>query len=237
MITVHESWQEIIKECYSALDETYRDFLECNNQYFPNYSNFLNVFKTLPLHNTRYILFGQDPYPREKSAIGYAFIDGLVDEIFSNLGLAKSVNKATSLRNFIKMLLVADGKLEQNNTSQEEILKISKDHLISNILDLKNNFEANGILLLNTALIFTSKKDTSYHARQFLPFMGTLLQRLKDHGVEIILFGNTAVMIEQKLQISQQFRIHKTPHPYNVGFIKNQVAIDFFKPMKLLAKR
>ncbi|MDX1808476.1 MAG: uracil-DNA glycosylase [Sulfurospirillaceae bacterium] len=237
MIQVHPSWQEIVSECYSSLDKKYRDFLENDNNYFPDKNNFLNAFKTLALEDTKYILFGQDPYPRKDSAIGYAFIDGLVNELFSESGLSKSVNKATSLRNFIKMLLVSDGKLDINNTSQEEILKVSKENIISCIIDLKNNFESNGVLLLNTALIFTSKKDTSYHARQFLPFMDKLLHSLKDNDIEIILFGNIADMIEKKLEISKQFKTHKTPHPYNVGFIKDKSAIDFFKPMQLLSKR
>src|SRR5660397_246794 len=80
---VDTSWQDIIEYAYLGLSPEYRDFLEKDKGYFPSYDNFLNAFKTLPLEQVKYILFGQDPYPREESAIGYAFIDGAVKTLFS----------------------------------------------------------------------------------------------------------------------------------------------------------
>ncbi len=79
---VHPSWQKIIDNSLEVLDDEYQNFLRDDSGYFPNRNNFLNAFKTLPLDKTRYILFGQDAYPREQSAIGYAFIDGAVKDIF-----------------------------------------------------------------------------------------------------------------------------------------------------------
>ncbi|NOX14810.1 MAG: uracil-DNA glycosylase [Epsilonproteobacteria bacterium] len=235
MIKVHSSWQSIVQECYDKLDVDYREFLEKDSGYFPSNENFLNAFKTLPLNKTKYILFGQDPYPREQSAIGYAFIDGMVGEIFSSSGLSKNVNKATSLRNFIKMLLVANGNLEKNNTTKEQISKIKKDDFITDIMQLKLNFEKNGILLLNTSLIFTDKKDTSFHVKQFRPFMEILLQKLEGKKTELILFGNTAKEMEKRFTSLKNYRLFKVQHPYNVGFIKDLSVINFFKPMNLLA--
>ncbi|WP_331775164.1 uracil-DNA glycosylase [Sulfurospirillum sp. 1612] len=223
-----------MRACYDALDQPYREFLEQDRGYFPHHDTFLNAFKTLRLEDTKYILFGQDPYPRKESAIGYAFIDGLVDEIFTDTGLSKPVNKATSLRNFIKMLCVAQGVLPHDNTSQQAISQLPKEGYIRTIFDLKENFEKNGVLLLNTSLIFTSKKNTMRHARAFLPFMDTLLQTLKDRNIEIILFGNTAKMLEKKLPFLQTYTLHKMPHPYNVSFIKDPTALTLFAPMKLL---
>jgi len=234
VIHTHPSWQEIVLTSYNALDKSYRNFLEKDCEYFPTYDNFLNAFNTLPLVDTKYILFGQDPYPRRESAIGYAFIDGLVDEIFSDTGLSKPVNKATSLRNFIKMLLVAEGILHHDNTSQEAISKLSKERYIRTVIDLKENFEKNGILLLNTSLVFTSKTDTMRHTRAFLPFMDTLLRELKDRNIGIILFGNTAKMLEKKFPYLQSYDLYKMPHPYNISFIQDPGALALFRPMNLL---
>jgi len=72
---VDASWKGILEKALNALDDEYLEFLKTDNSYFPDQKNFLNAFKTLPLEKTKYILFGQDPYPREESAIGYAFID------------------------------------------------------------------------------------------------------------------------------------------------------------------
>ncbi len=235
MIKVHPSWQEIVQECYSKLDANYRDFLEKDSGYFPSFSNFLNAFTTLPLDKTRYILFGQDPYPREKSAIGYAFIDGMVGDIFCVSGLSKSVNRATSLRNFIKMLLVANGNLDKNSTTKEQIGKIKKDGFITDIMQLKSNFEKNGVLLLNTSLIFTNKKETSLHVKQFRVFMNELLSRLQNKDIALILFGNIAKQMEKRFVPIKKYQLFKSQHPYNVGFIKDSSVIEFFKPMSLLS--
>ncbi len=223
-------WEEIIKNCYSKLDIDYRDFLEKDKGYFPKYDNIFNAFKTLPLNRTKYILFGQDPYPRKESAIGYAFIDAKVKNIFDKTnGLSKEVNRAVSLRNFIKMALVAEGRLNIEDTSKDAIKKIDKDGLIDTIFDLKDNFEKSGVLLLNRALIFTNKKDSKKHLKKWQPFIKRLLEELKNRDIEIILFGKSDIKIDC-------FKVHQFEHPYNHSFISNKKAIEFFKPMRLLIK-
>ena len=233
MLNVHPEWQETIKIAYSALDKDYRNFIKSAN-FVPMRSKIFNAFKTLAKSKVKYILFGQDPYPRDISATGYAFIDGAVKEIFSNKGLSKEVNRATSLRNFIKMALVADGLLKRDDLSQEAISKIDKTFLIDSIDELRRNFEKNGVLLLNTALIFENKNSSNFHARLWKPFMQVLLESL-DEDVELILFGNLAKTI-QKIPRSQRFLHHKMEHPYNYTFILNSKAIELFGSMKLLQK-
>lgn len=230
---VDSSWQEIIDSCLNSLDSEYLRFLHVNKEYFPDRSNFLNAFKSLPREKTKAILFGQDPYPREKSAIGYAFIDAMVDDIFSQNGFSKSVNRATSLRNFLKMQLKAEGFLSQD-VSQKAIASLEKDRLISSIMDLKNNFEKEGILLLNRALIFTKKEDTKLHVKMFKPFMQTFLKALKDKPLELILFGNEAKNIERLLPKNHNFTLIKSMHPYNVSFINDNEVISYFACKKLL---
>ena len=94
-----------------------------------------NAF-TQPLDNTRYILYGESPYPREASANGFAFWDAAVGEVWFAQGLSKSVNRATSLRNFFKMLLTA----EPVPAPQQRIQTLAQ---------LFNNFHQQGFLLLN----------------------------------------------------------------------------------------
>ena len=234
MIEVHPTWQTIVEKSYRKFDSDYKLFLEEDRGYFPTYSNFLNAFKTLPLEKTRYILFGQDPYPREKSATGYAFIDGAVGEIFSQNGLSKSVNRATSLRNFIKMLLVARGELSIEDTTPNAICRVDKEPLVSTITELKENFEKNGVLLLNISLVFTTKKDTTLHVKQFLPFMKELLSQLQSRDIELIMLGNISKEIQKKIPDCKKFDIFEAMHPYNISFIKDLSVRDFFRPMNLL---
>lgn len=227
------SWKPILKEALSSLDSEYFDFLQNNSGYFPTKDNFLNAFKTLPLEKTKYILFGQDPYPRYESAGGYAFIDLKVKTLFAeDGGFSKEVNKATSLRNMMKMFLLCEGELS-DDFSKEAVKKIDTTRYINSIQDLRKNFEKNGVLLLNTALVFSTKQDTKYHAKMWKPFIDSFLEQISSHDIKLILFGNISKEIS-KLKSSLSFEKIFLPHPYNISFITNPDAINLFGDMHLL---
>lgn len=232
---VHASWEESIRSSYAELSDHYRNYLERDDSYFPPQDHYFNAFKTLPKEKVRYILFGQDPYPRKESAIGYAFIDGKVKNIFSDTGLSKEVNRATSLRNFIKMALVARADLPAKETSQEAIAQVDKSALIGSIGELKDNFERNGVLLLNTALIFSSKTESKAHIKAWQPFVERLLGEMREVGPTLILFGTHAKALK-KLKGIEDFHTIELEHPYNHTFISNPKALKLFGSMDLLAK-
>ena len=227
------SWETILSEAYASLEADYQRFLEEDESYFPSKENYLNAFNTLPKEKVKYILFGQDPYPRKESAGGYAFIDTKVQNLFSASGLSKEVNRATSLRNFMKMALVASERLTSDDTSQEAITKLDKTQLIDSIEDLRINFEKNGVLLLNTALIFTDKKSTKKHVKAWKPFVQTLLNALEDDAPKLILFGTHAKDLKKQFSLDK-FETIELEHPYNHTFISNPKALELFGPMHLL---
>lgn len=231
--TAFDSWQADLVSAYASLSLEYRRFLEEDTQYFPTKKNYLNAFKTLAKHNVKYILFGQDPYPRVESAGGYAFIDTNVKDLFSDTGLSKEVNKATSLRNFIKMALQASADLPQGESSQEAIAQVNKAKKINDITALRKNFEREGVLLLNTALIFTDKKASNRHVKAWQPFMATLLKGLEAQAPKLILFGTHAKALKKDLPL-ENFECIELEHPYNHSFIDNPKAQELFGPMHLL---
>ncbi len=230
-----KSWESVLREAYAQLEEDYRKFLEEDRGYIPDRENYLNAFRTLPKEKVKYILFGQDPYPREESANGYAFIDAKVKSIFSQKGLSKEVNRATSLRNFVKMALVARGDLSPEDLSQDAIASIDKTALISFIEELRINFEKNGVLLLNTALVFTDKKSSSRHVKAWQPFVRSLLKSLETQQPKLILFGTHAKALKKNLPLNG-FETIELEHPYNHTFIANPKALELFGPMHLLDK-
>ncbi len=229
---IHPSWQSIVEYAFEAFDADYLAYLQNDDTYFPNRQNFLNAFKTLPLHETKYILFGQDPYPREESAIGYAFIDGKVKSIFTENGLSKEVNRATSLRNFVKMLLLCEGALKDDFT-KEAVSRVDSSGYIQTIQQLRENFEKNGVLLLNMALVFSTKAESKKHIQKWRGFVKRLLASLDGNDIELILFGKIAEEVE-RLDEAKHFRKHFLPHPYNISFITDSKAHALFKPMQLL---
>jgi uracil-DNA glycosylase len=226
-------WDDLLADAYDTLEDSYKTFLEKDQHYFPSKENYFNAFKTLPKSEVKYILFGQDPYPRKESAGGYAFIDMKVKHLFSSSGLSKEVNRATSLRNFIKMALVADGKLDIEDISQDAIVNLDKNDLIDSIDALRQNFEKNGVLLLNTALIFTDKKSSTKHIKAWKPFMQRLLDGLKVEAPTLILFGTHAKELKRAFALDD-FKTVELEHPYNHTFISNPKAIALFAPMNLL---
>lgn len=231
----YANWQTVLDESYASLDADYRTFLETDTTYFPTKENYLNAFNTLPKEEVKYILFGQDPYPRRESAGGYAFIDTNVKNLFSPSGLSKEVNRATSLRNFIKMALVASERLAVDDTSQDAIMHLDKTKMIDSIDALRKNFEKNGVLLLNTALIFTDKKSSTRHVKEWRAFIASLLMGLKKQKPKLILFGTHAKALKKHLPLDG-FDTIELEHPYNHTFISNQKALELFGHMHLLEK-
>ena len=227
------SWETILSESYASLEADYQRFLEEDESYFPSKENYLNAFNTLPKDKVKYILFGQDPYPRKESAGGYAFIDTKVQNLFSASGLSKEVNRATSLRNFMKMALVASERLVSDDTSQEAISMLDKTQMIDSIEELRINFEKNGVLLLNTALIFTDKKSTKKHVKAWKPFVQTLLNALEHDAPKLILFGTHAKDLKKQFSLDK-FETIELEHPYNHTFVSNPKALELFGPMHLL---
>jgi len=231
---VDASWRPILLPALEALEEEYRRWLLAGEGYIPVRERVLAAFSSLPPHKVRSILFGQDPYPRAESAIGYAFIDGGVQRIFSETGLSRQVNRATSLRNFIKMALVARGDLGCDDLSQTAIASVDKEPLIDSIHDLRRNFERAGLLLLNTALVFRSKEESRTQIRAWRGFVERLLEGMRPLGPELILFGTHAAELRKRFGVTESFRCHELEHPYNTSFVCNEGAHRLFGPMGLL---
>lgn len=223
-------WQPLLRTALSCMDQSYLDNLAAVKGWLPGAQHIFSAFK-LPLSETQYILFGESPYPRAESANGFAFWDAAVKEIWGVAGLSKTVNRATSLRNFIKMLLLARKDLE--NTSQADILALDKSHLIQTAAELFNNMMHKGILLLNATLVYEDEK-VPFHAKKWLPFMQSLQEQLtvSHPHIQRILLGKIA----EKLPVSALSVALAVEHPYNISFITNKAVQDFFQPFDLLKK-
>ena len=249
---VHRSWMPAILDGLSAmqladphyfvsLQETH--FLPTNDRLFAAFS--------LPLDQVKYVLVGEGPYPREGSANGYCFMDGAVSNLWSNEpngGLSKKVNRATSLRNFIKMLLVADGVLNVNQTNGDAMAIVSalarkeNSGFIQTLPELQSNMTAHGFLLLNASLVYRPEVAPARDARAWQVFLQSVFSALHAHhiandgsAVSLVLWGKIAEQLKQ-IPASNFFPHIIAEHPYNLSFIANVKMQQFFRPMKLLVK-
>lgn len=232
---IHASWRPLVEQSLTKVTPQYLSSLENEHNWLPGPVKIFNAF-SLPLQQTQYILYGESPYPRAHSANGYAFWDANTHEIWSTKGLSTQVNRATSLRNFIKMLLVANRYLKSSATTQSAIASLDKTKLIRTTDELFLNLQKHGVLLLNASLVY-SPKNVRMHAKNWQPFQQDLLAQLTKlkPTLQLILLGNIAHFIEG-FPSSKQFNKIIAPHPYNLSFINNVSMQRLFAPMQLLNK-
>ncbi len=234
--TIHSSWQPIVQEALAAVDPSYLEQLSTNHHWLPGPNNIFNAF-SLPIDQVNYILFGESPYPREQSANGYAFWDAAVGDLWSSTGLSKVVNRATSLRNIIKMLLVAEGMLLAEHTSQPDIANLDKHNLVKTNAELFTNLLQHGFLLLNATLVL-QPTHVQKDARAWQPFLKKVLDFLLQRRphVYLILLGNIANAINTLIGHHPVETLY-AEHPYNHSFINNTKVLDFFRPLHLLRRK
>jgi uracil-DNA glycosylase len=192
-----------------------------------------------PLEKVKYVLVGEGPYPRAESATGVCFMDGAVGELWCETGLSKPVNRATSLRNFIKMLLVAEGRLHPGDTGGAALAPVAAaargDGSIQTLAQLQDNLTRHGFLLLNAALVFRPDVAPAVEARAWQPFLQTVLAALAARPAPptLVLWGKIAEQLK-KLPETARFPQLCAEHPYNLSFIAHQGMQELFGPMALL---
>ncbi|MBA5689383.1 uracil-DNA glycosylase [Rugamonas apoptosis] len=241
----HASWRPILRkglEAMMAADPAYLPAL-AQDHYLPTEQRLFAAF-ALPLDQVRYVLVGEGPYPRAESATGVCFMDGAVGSLWSDEaggGLSKPVNKATSLRNFMKMLLVADGQLAPDNTAGPALAAVAErarqgGH-IQTLAQMQEKLTTQGFLLLNAALVFRPHVAPARDAKAWLPFFETVmaeLARLAEPAPVVVLWGKIAEQLN-KLSVMKGFPQVCCEHPYNLSFIGNTAMHGLFGPMRLLA--
>ncbi len=228
-LSTHATWHTILLDALSVMDKDYLDELSMTTDYLPHQDALFAAFRA-PLDKTRYLLLGESPYPREASANGYAFWDAAVTNLWSETGFSKPVNRATSLRNLLKMLLYARGDL-RHDFSQGAIAALDEKKYHQTLSGLFQTLLNRGFMLLNASLVYASNKVT-YHAKHWARFMAVLLEKLalKKPEIQLLLFGKIA----GKLSGHTAFDCLIAEHPYNISFITNPDVVQFFKPMDLL---
>ena len=242
------SWRPHLITGLDAMMQATPDYLPAlaNDQYLPTGGRLFAAF-ALPLPKVRYVLVGEGPYPREESATGVCFMDGAVGPLWSDTGLSKPVNRATSLRNFMKMLLVAEGRLNPDDTGGAALAPVAKaahtDGSIQTLAELQDNLSAQGFLLLNASLVFRAHVAPVKDARAWKPFFETVLRALAEHArthhqalPTLVLWGKIAEQLHS-IALVEQFPRALAEHPYNLSFIEHSGMQALFGAMHLLKKR
>ena len=247
------SWHPAIRAGLAAMmqaDPAYLPELAAS-AYLPTQQRLFAAFAQ-PLPKVRYVLVGEGPYPRAESATGVCFMDGAVKSLWSDEvdgGLSKAVNRATSLRNFMKMLAVASGELDVAATSGTAMsllaqrAKSEPQIRIQTLADLQQNLTDAGFLLLNATLVFRPGVAPVKDGRAWQPFLAQILAQLAQltqvpgaNPPLLVLWGKIAKQLEALPQLSA-FPRAVSEHPYNLSFIANTDMQQLFAPLNLLRRR
>ncbi|MDY7579320.1 uracil-DNA glycosylase [Herbaspirillum sp. RTI4] len=245
----HPSWHETLLAGLKAVEQATPGYLDtlAQDSYLPTEGRLFAAF-TQPLDEVRYVLVGEGPYPRATSATGVCFMDGAVGVLWSEGGLSKPVNRATSLRNFMKMLLVADGQLAVEHTSGDALAPIAAQAnmpastMVQTLAELQTNLIDAGFLLLNASLVFRAHVAPAKDAKAWQAFLETVLQALASRASDLqrtaptlVLWGKIAALV-QALPCAAHFPQAVAEHPYNLSFIAHSAMQTLFGPMHLLRR-
>ena len=231
---LNPKWLKVVRRAAPNLDPTYcRDLEEVD--WLPGPEKMFSVLHKLPVCRVKAVLIGESPYPRASSANGEAFHDSAVGDLWSESGLSKSVNCATSLRNLIKMLLVAEELLSPTATAKRDIAMIKplERQFVGTISDLFDNFRAAGILCINATPVLTSTKRRDVAA--WVPFMRTFLKALhcQKPDITFLAFGKFA---QELVSGINGLNCIISTHPYNGTFVNETNVVNYFRPLRLLRR-
>ncbi|MCP4488411.1 MAG: uracil-DNA glycosylase [Gammaproteobacteria bacterium] len=237
--TVHAEWQPLLSTALTKLDESYLAALLEEPNWLPGVNHLFKAFQR-NLKSVRYLLIGESPYPRQQSANGIAFYDAAVGDLWSDTGLSKAVNRATSMRNILKTALRAEGYVTLNmdgKITQQAISRVDKTGLIKTMAELFGNLHRCGFLMLNATPVLHPDRKPAQEALFWRGFLQSILAQLVDsleRQPTLVLWGKIAKSIEA-LPAADRYQKLVSEHPYNISFIDNSLMQDLFAELQILA--
>ncbi|MCP4335055.1 MAG: uracil-DNA glycosylase [Gammaproteobacteria bacterium] len=235
---VHDDWRPLLIDALGKLEQDYLQALIDDSSWLPGIDWLLAAFRR-DLGGVRYLLIGESPYPRRESANGIAFYDAMVGSLWSEQGLSKAVNRATSLRNIVKAALLAEGHLRRDGEgkiSQQSIASIDRSGLVETLGELFENLQHAGFLMLNATPVLHPQRKPVEEARYWRAFLERLLELIALQApaqVTLLLWGKIAKLVEA-MPASSNYRKLVCEHPYNISFIDNPEMQGLFAELALL---
>ena len=236
---VHDEWRPLLAEALATITPAYLASLLQDRTWLPGPDRLLAAFRR-DRQGLRYLLLGESPYPRRESANGIAFYDAAVGELWSEQGLSKTVNRATSLRNIVKAALLAEGRLQRDadgKITQAAISGVDKRGLVQTLAEIFDNLESAGFLLFNATPVLHPERKPVVEARYWRDFLECLLASIDRQAQQprLLLWGKIAKLVEG-MPASRKFERLVCEHPYNLSFIDNPGMQRLFAELRVLQK-
>lgn len=196
MVTIGNSWDELLKEEFSK--DYYKKLQEFLKEEYSNYKihpdsgNIFNALKWTSYEDTRAVILGQDPYHGENQAHGLAF------------SVQKGIEAPPSLKNIYKELQNELGLYIPDNGYLEK-------------------WARQGVLLLNSSLTVRDGEANSHKGKGWEIFTDKIVRLLNDRREPVIflLWGNDARRKEELITNPQHIVLtaaHPSPLSASRGF-------------------
>lgn len=156
------------------------------NKICPEYKDIFKAFNKCSYKDLKVVILGQDPYPQKGIATGIAF-----------------ANTADTPENLISPSL---------KIIKESVINYEIPHNLINFANDLEEWEKQGILMLNSALTCEFNKPGS-HSLLWRPFISKLLINIckQNSGIVFLLLGTSAQSFERNINSNQY--IIKARHP------------------------
>jgi len=192
-------WSKVV-DLHEA-DRIIKKLSASNHIICPQLKDIFKAFNLCPLNNLRAILIGQDPYPQRGIATGLAFANS-----------SDTIQLSPSLE-----------------ILKESVINYTIPHRTINFDPSLEKWEAQGVLLLNSALSCELGRVGS-HMLMWRPFMKSLLTNLSYYhtGLVYLLMGTQAQTLEP--YINKQFNhVVRIRHPSWYARQKQRMPSDIWQ--------
>ena len=192
-------WSKVID--LQEADRIIRKLSASNHTICPKLKDIFKAFTLCPLNSLRTVLIGQDPYPQKGVATGLAFANSP-----DTLELSPSLE-----------------------ILKESVINYTIPHRTINFDPSLEKWEAQGVLLLNSALSCEVERVGS-HMLMWRPFMKSLLTNLSCYhtGLVYLLMGTQAQTLEP--YINKQFNhVVRIRHPSWYARQKQRMPSDVWQ--------
>lgn len=206
---IHSSWNDLFHSHEELLMETHSEIyrymdLDPTDKclVFPRPRHWFRVFQ-ISLEDIRVVLIGQDPYHKERQAMGYAF------------SVPIGIEPPPSLVNIYKEIQSSYPEKQYNFTTGDLTRWVNDEH----------------IFLLNAALSVKRNKAGS-HMNLWSKFTDAVIQYIsqrRDKNIVYLLLGNFAKDKQQLISQHQQHRIVTAPHPSPLSAYKGFFGSKVFR--------
>lgn len=203
-----QSWLDVLgtaELAFSQIDKG--ENFDANHPVFPTLQNncrrVFRAFDQLTPDNVKIVLLGEDPYPNINQATGRAFDQGDLRVWIPSRGnnqppvlcarsLQSIVQQLATFRTGCPVYSASRGGWDAFREGFRQGGRLS--NCISTPRSVFDQWQSEGVLMLNTALTFTKKSQQRYHAKLWRPFVRAVISSLacRQAATVFLCFGNKA---------------------------------------------